>query len=691
MTDQSNKTELKHEFLSVLADNSFIANISSPRSVMHSSHMASRVNIINPDRKIVLTGIETEFGKYIDDVRTEEDITVKAVIPKRREYGELNPETILLVEFERDSEIWLDLIKVPSTRSNHGVFGYPLHPSDALKEAVYNTTIPKDTILATTDSYHPDGSYMYGVLANVALMSHPSVSEDGFAVSRSFLKKGRHTAITKRVIYLNKGDIPLNLNGDNDVYKFIPSIGEKVRSDGLLCAVRKENKWLSIVDQCNDGLREVDHTFDESTYVPIGSVVVDIEVLRGNYGKSLLTPQMTENLDREAEALINFYTDIVRQYEKILYEKKRLLGDEYRIRQTGRLCRFIADCMIKRDSVKNRYNLCSRKIKIDQYRIEVTCMSVMEPNMGSKFTDIAASKGVVCSIMEDHEMPVDENGVRADVIAGGSDSTGSRMNWGRIYEHYLGAFSRDNQSRLVSKFTSKYGPNFINHLTREDELYVLNYVRGMYSHINSESTYFIDTLPEENISSQVKEYLTELIRIFYPPDNERNILDVIESIEKSEYKPHYGPVTYTDTLGKRVTTKDNVRIGVMYLLELDKTGDAFSAVSSSKVNSFNFPIKGGKADKYKYPHSLTPTTTMSETEVRIMSSFAKPELLAELLDVALNPVTHKSLIKQILESKEPFSSNLEINRTSEPYGQTKPLMLLKHMFNAAGFDFEYKE
>lgn len=689
MSINPKRTEIKPEFLGAAADNSFVSNISTPRSVMHFSHVSSRPSLINPDKKLLLTGIEGELGKYINDVRTDEDITVKAVISKRSDLGLSNPETILIVEFERDGEVWLDMIEVPNHRSSHGFFGYSLHPTEELQNVTYNTSLPEGTVLAKTDSYADDGTYKFGTSVNVALMSHPSVTEDGFVVSESFLNKNKFTSVTKRVIYLTKDNLPINLYGNEEEFRMFPEIGEPVRADGLLCGTRERNDWFSIADLNNDSVSEIDYTFDNPVYVPVNSIVVDVNIVRGNYNRTEYAPEMTAQLDRHAANLIAYYKDIVRRYDKVVWELKKLYGDGFEPRQTPRLRRYVADCIIKSEAPTSRDKLCYRRINIDEYRVEITCMSVVRPNLGYKFSDMHAAKGVICRVLPDEDMPVDELGNRADVIADAGSSTISRMNIGRSYEHYIGAASRDNQQRLIDKYSKVKGVNYINNLSQEDINYGIDYLRGFYSLFNSEMVEFISLLNEEEREVHLKECLTDEIYIYLPTDNEKNIIEIIKGLEKSAYAPHLGKVTYRDELGILTTTVDDVRIGKMYMMALDKVANDYSAVSSSKVNSFNFPIKGGPSDRNRYPHSLTPTTTLSETEVRIMASFADPSLLAELMDLALNPISHKLLVKNILESDEAFNTDYDIDRDVDDYGNTKSIMLLRHIFVAAGFDIEY--
>lgn len=687
------KTEIKLPFIGTAGINPFISNVSSPRAVMDNNHTSQRPSLLYPDEPIIVSGIEYELGKYINDVRTEYDCIVKAIIPKFRNGNPegFDTETLLLVEYEKKNGLWIDLIEIPEVRSNHGFFGYKLKPTEEYKNIHYNAPLPKDTILGMTDSYSPEtGLYKLGVNANVAFMSHPAVAEDGFGVRAGFLKKLQFTAVTKRVINITKDTIPLNINGDDVNFKFLPDIGQPVRPDRLLCATRQRNDWFSIVDMNNESLQELDSTFDTGVYVPPNSVVVDIKVTRGNYAKSEFSSAMTEQLDTYAEGLINYYRNIVKQYDKIIAEKKALYGDNVLIRQTGRLRRFIADCMFKINASTNtKIKLCYRRLPIDQYRIEVTVMSVVTPTLGFKLTDLAGGKGVICAIIPDEEMPVDENGVVVDIIADSSPNI-SRMKIAAVYQHYVGASSRDNRQRLINHYSSLYGPNFINMLQESDVEFGIKYLREYYALINPEMVEFIDSLNYEEKHLHLFTCLTKQIRIYHPTDNPISAPDIVNNLENSPYKPHMGKLTYVDDLGRRVVTNDDIRVGYLPIILLEKIATDFNAVSSARVNSFNFPIKGSNVDKYKYPHSLTPTTTLGETEVRILTAFANPTLVAEMLDLALNPVSHKLLVKSILESDTAYNKNIDIPRDLVDYGQAKSLLLIRHIFNAAGFDFTYE-
>lgn len=688
----SQRTEIKLEFLGISGINNFIASMSSPRGSMDASHFSGSHALITPDENLIKSGIEYELGKTINHPVSQEDCVVKAIIPRYKVPGRTPPEITLIVQYEKNDKIVIDIIHVAAQNSTHGYFGYTQEYTPELLNLQYGDPLPKGTVLAAAASYGEEGTYRYGLNANVVFMSHPSCSDDGYVISESFAKRAGYLSMSKRVINITKNTIPVNVNGDENHFKFIPDLGEYVRPDGLLCATRERNDWFSISDMNTRNLCEVDMSFDTLHYVNPGSFVMDVKVVRGNYLKSEFSSRMTEQLDAQAEMYINYCRAVQQQYEKIISNLKAVFSSTDHVITTGECHRHVTDCIIlvrHADSGKSR--LMYRKLPIDQYRVEVTVGTVMIPGLGAKLTDRMAAKGVVCAVLPDDQMPVDEHGNIADIISD-PNSTVSRMNVGRSYEHYLGAVSRDNWQRLRSRWINQYGPHFTQLLEDSD----VESVRGMFQKLggmlNSESLgYFTEATTEE-----LRHYIGKCERLkglemFYPPDNERNIVDVINDIQASEFAPHFGKVTYVNGQGQRVTTVENVLMGVMYYMFLEKVANTYSAVSSSKVNNFGFPVKSTTTDKYRYPHSLTPTKITGETENRILNSFMDPEGPADIQDLSMNPNSHKLLYKHALESHSAFDTNFNIDREDNPYSQTKSLQLMHHVTIAAGFDFEHVE
>lgn len=692
-------TEIKPEFLGITGCNSFAPNVSSPRLVMFFNHFSQRPSLLNPDSKLVKSGIEFELAKYINDVKSEEDCVVKAIIPRYFNAGfSVMSSLIVIVEYEKvingQAKLVIDYIEVPYSMSQHGTFGANLKPTEYLQNLQINQEIPRNTILATTDSYKSDNSYGYGLNANVAFMSIPEVSEDSFAVSRSFAKRAEMRVIETRTIFIDKDTIPLNLFGDDERYKFLPDIGEMVKPNGLLCATRPRNDWFSVCDLSNSSLREHDSTFDTGTYVKTHSRVVDIKVIKTNHRKNEFTDKVTEQLDYYANLLVNFYQTVVMQVNTLIDSKKQMYKTVEHVELSPRLHRLMTDMIIQLESTQpnSKTKLTYKKLPINQYKIDITTETTLVPDNGFKLTCISAGKGVISKIIEDEDMPVDAYGNRADVITDPS-STISRMNLGRVYEAYLGAVARDNRNRLVARFVNQYNQRSIQKILPimldEDIEYTVNYLKGLYTLINPQMLEFISSLNKEELVWHVHEILLDKLVIFYPTNNEYNIVDVIDNIEKSMYAPYYSQVTYRDSLGNIVTTKEKIRIGNFYVMVLEKTADDYMAVSSAKVNNFSFPVKSSGIDKHRQQHSHNPTKALSVTEFRIVRACAGVEATAEFADINTNPNTHKQITKNILNTANPISNLPDMDREANPEGQNKPLLIFKHMANAYGIDFKY--
>lgn len=380
------------EFLGTAAINPFVANNSSARMVMDQSHLRQTVPLVDPDEITIKTGACYELGKYIDDIRVEDDSVVRGAVCKYREMNlEHPPEYALLTEIERNGEPFLDIIEMPMYRASHGFFGYPLEPTEEFASVGHASVLPKDTILAKTKSLSDSGAYKFGVSANTVFMSHPSVAEDGFVVSQSFLDKTQFTSITTRIIDLDKKCMPLNLYGKDGEFKFIPDIGEKVRPDGLLCATRERYDWLSVSDLNDANISEPDYTFDLLTYVNVDSTVIDVEVIKGEHFKPEYPESMRVQLDKYYDMFINYCRNVVNTYENILKEKKAMYGKDDAIRLTPRLHRFLTEAKVHLSLADGgRNKLSYRRQQIDQYRVKVTTMSVVRPSHGFKITDIHA-------------------------------------------------------------------------------------------------------------------------------------------------------------------------------------------------------------------------------------------------------------------------------------------------------------
>jgi len=294
-------------------------------------------------------------------------------------------------------------------------------------------------------------------------------------------------------------------------------------------------------------------------------------------------------------------------------------------------------------------------------------------------------------------MPVDSDGNVADIIMDNS-STVSRMNFGRLYETYIGGAIRDFEKRLkivlgINSVSTSYKTiNRLKELLVSDKMIVVeayNRLLRFYQIINEEQFEFFYNLSEEKKIEHLSEVLVDGLIVHYRTDTTKDITKVIKELEE-EFTPTYGPVTYVNAAGKSVTTKTPVRVGSFYILLLDKITDQYMATASATLNHFGFPSKVTSQEKHSYPHATTAARTIGETETRILTSYLGDEAVAELMDINGSVTSHKQVVKKILTNDTPMKINRIIDRAIIPYGGTKALQILKHMTRTEGWDVKYE-
>jgi hypothetical protein len=290
-------------------------------------------------------------------------------------------------------------------------------------------------------------------------------------------------------------------------------------------------------------------------------------------------------------------------------------------------------------------------------------------------------------------MPIDEEGNVADIVMDGA-ATINRMNIGRLYEQYYNAASRQTHNLVCNMLRV---PPYLNEINAQDILaatdpgllesafqVLVGYYRIMYEPMAQWANERTESLVE---------FMTTIVShgiyIYLPPDNPKESSQIVKDIETSIYRPHYGKVSYVGNSGNCVITKDNIRVAAMYILLLEKTGDDWSSVSSAKLQHFGVIAPLTKQDKYSNPARLQGVKGAGEAEVRIFKSYTKGNFTVEMMDRNNNPKTHKHICNAIISAPNPTNIDKLVNRTLMPYGEVKPLMLIRHITECAGFRFKY--
>lgn len=270
-------------------------------------------------------------------------------------------------------------------------------------------------------------------------------------------------------------------------------------------------------------------------------------------------------------------------------------------------------------------------------------------------------------------MPVDEAGRRADFVMD-SDSTIKRMNLGRMYEQYINATS-DTVTEQVRAIVAD-----------GKQKQAWDYLLGYYEIISPKMA---DALkdgvvkPEEHL----KEIVEDGIYLYLPTDNEISYMDAVREL-RVKYPTTLGPVTYRGRSGRMVKTTRPVLIGSLYIMLLEKTGNDWSGVSSTKLQHFGIPAKLTNNDKHSAPGRQSPVRFLGETEVRLLSAFVGSDLVADLLDQSNNPSVHKEIVYNLLKAENVSNIDQIIDRRKHPLGKSRALVFLRHMLQCAGIELK---
>lgn len=689
--------------LSVVGINSFMANNSSVRQYMFNSHISQAIVLDHSTPKRIQSGIEQEFGKYTFNVKMPVNGKVVAIINKYNTNTlsspfNHNPSTIIIYENLDNGEY--DYIEIPIYKSYHYMFGFELQmPDGVFDKLAVDKVIPKDTIIADSVSIDKNQNYNFGTELNIAYMSHPAVAEDGFLICSDVLPKLGYKKFEKRVVEFGEKTFPLNLYGTESEYKAFPDLGEEVRSDGILFASRPYNEGLSAAVMSVKDVMNVDYMFDYLTYASSNkSRVVDIKIFHNVNNKYQIPTNMRDQLDRYSNASTLYYNQIL-DVEKRLRYKAKIKYSQDKIPMSRRLHRLVVEAYNMTENGEQKADKIINKVlknkPIDTYLIEFTLITNECPDIGSKMSGIAGDKGVIVSIVPPEQMPVDRDGVRADIISD-DVSTVNRMNLSRLYEQYIGRacihikfILRDvveiNRSQVVSESVIK------TKITMENIDRLKSTLLEFYKIVSMKMYEHFLLLSNGDWVEHLSYVIKNGPYLYIPTNSEKDAIDIAKDIHK-QYNITKGPVTFRGQTGEIVETKDSVLIGPIYMMLSEKTGETWSATSSAKYQHFgNIAAPVSKTEKYGYPYKNSAVRALGETESRAYASYSSPLNIVELMDRANNPISHKEVVKSILMAEHPTNIPLAVDRTKVPYGGSKPLQYVKHLFFAAGIELLYTD
>lgn len=414
--------EVIEELVGIHAANPFTPNNSSSRSVMYSNMLSQSVtpNDGSGNENIIQSGLDSQFGDNTFSKKFENDSIILGVV-KRYSGVDIHTcsDTVALTVFFEDMVTReVDYIDVPDYFTLHQYFGFKYKwNTDLIENMAVETYVPAGTVIADSPAVKDNKGYAYGLNTNIAYLSLPEISEDGVIVSESYAKRFNFSIFETRVIEFGETSFPLNLYGDEYNYKPFPDIGEKVKDDGLLMAVREYDDLNTMALTSKNDVKDFDPMFDMCSYVKKGTgKVVDIVAYMSPKFKKNVYTNTDNGVMKYVNGLTKYYGDIVDLYEKLEsshYAKTK----NFNMAISDKLQRLMVDAYMKSNRTAKNIKLIHKRSKLDIFRIEITVQIDMQLNPAFKLSTLAASKGVIVEIRPDEEMPYNPvTGERADMV-----------------------------------------------------------------------------------------------------------------------------------------------------------------------------------------------------------------------------------------------------------------------------------
>ena len=398
------------------------------------SHSEQMIMLDNPHTPLVSSGFEKAFGKYTDSRLVAEKNYIVVGILNKFPANRAFPKYTYVVRDEFGEHDVIEVSHYESLSKEHGYIR-PITTSDNFQ---VGSTIPKDTVIYRSNNHDEFGNYRYGRNVNVAYIGLPEVVEDGIRISKSMARDFSYHTVNTVDLIVNSNDVLLNIYGTpgGSFYKSYPDIGESVQNG--IVAIRRKIEYSNAASELTDrSLSEMQ--LNDSPFRGNGTVV-DVDVY-------INKPEELENHDIHRSQIFSYFTLSLDYHRRVLATLGPIIKGK--LRHTTRLQQMYEKSLdfVQVSSPESNVKFDSPNggaFEFALIRITTVTQHILET--GSKITNRVGGKSVACTIVDDEMMPIDQYGVRADMITSPAGVPG-RANTFQMNEQEINFIS----SRILEK------------------------------------------------------------------------------------------------------------------------------------------------------------------------------------------------------------------------------------------------
>lgn len=678
------------------ADNAFIGSTSAARVLMVSKQRPQTIELINPDISSIQSGLEKDLHRHTMKIDMPCDAEILEVIP----ISPTNPwRTTVLYKDVNTGE--LGHLDIRQYYTGDGKYGFMYKPTEHFKGLTVQSFVEAGTPLMEAPSSFHEGELNYGVELNTCIGSFPETAEDGIKISRSAINRMAFHKIDKRTLTVEYGEEAIDTYDDGGIIKVVPEPGMTVRPDGVLMATRSINDPISILLSHTSHLGVVNHDTDEVYQVhgdeDGGGIVTDLWVLKSNIQSHT---QHNPQLDMLANLCYTYQLAVLAAYRKFRYATTGLKMETEA---------YITDMKLIAENAKyakESLNLTVNKTKLNPYHIEIVVSKRTIANLAAKVSDRFSAKGVIVDIEEDENMPVDQYGVRADIVV--SKEAGSNRNIvGRDHAMVVTNCLQSCTSMLrhmsgipVTGYQSVL--RAVRNLASDVVEAMLNLLHEVYTLINRDQATAL--LKYRNDTNEMSMLLADCIHrgvvVGLPLDvvaagnnltSDHAVpvgaMSITEALLSSKFYRVPKPVSYVDPYGKRTMTVHPLQIAPVYYALLDKLGQDPSATYTTYRQARGLVSVTSKHRKHTYPISTSNVKVVGNDEAIVLAAQVGPVAMAKFIRNLASPKYNAIYVEKALSSGKLHPVDEE---SAPSVGDIPGLAMVNHVFLAAGIELYYE-
>lgn len=622
----------------------FTASNSGVRTQMFTTHSSQKIVIAKPEVPIVSTGYENKYGELSSTFdRIHHDYRVLAKIAKFSKH----PNHIYFMIYQDLETGVIDLYKRTPYYYTTEVYGFLMNNNN-IDQAAIGSTIPAGSVISKSTHYDEFDNRMDGVNLLTIYLASDYTKEDSIIISESAAKKLGTCSFHKREIVINDNDDPLNLYGQNGVYKVIPDIGEHTR-DSLICTLRRRKKEDSLFTQASD--RMCTPIFNDKHFYGNG-ILFDLNIYCNNPEKLGTTPYTAQ--------LNYYYQERCRVNQEIiaLFEALKTSNPAAKFGRAFEEMYYMAVQETNGATFRTNDNSAFSNIRLELLVYDEKPMSV-----GDKMSNRYGGKGVISKIVPDNEMPITEDGRIIDIIQN-KNTVIARENPGQLWEMEINNISRsiietirsnmfevDYNLNLYFKFVSMVSDSFN------------ACVRDQLAYLTDKRSFRSEQEIEQFLSSVIED---DYIFVSVAPISDNMTIDKLAALYR-EFPMAGARTLYVPTLDSEneirfLPSRRPLIYGPVYYYRLKQTGEEkFSATSLSSINHRGENSKS-KASKHGTEMIANTPVKIGDMELSELLHLGVEPTIMALLIYANSPQARRRCMSLITD--DPYNPNITLDTES---------------------------